>query len=270
MVDLTNEELFNSALNDEPIAEPVADETTEQASEQPRDEQGRFAAKTEEEKPVAKAEAKSDDPVEAQIPSWRLREIREERDQLRALVAQLQSQPRQQAPQPQQKPDLFEKPTEFVRGEAQELVAPVQTELAKMREEFSRMYAVDKHGEEKVSEAYGALDQAAKRGDPEAVAVVQRVKSSMTPFQDIMKWHEKHSVYTQIGSDPEAWFAKQLEAKLGDEKFKTELVAKLNPQSEKPKPVFNVPSLNRVAAAQAAIEESGDLTNESLFRHALG
>lgn len=265
MVDITNEELFNSALSDEPITETAAEVTAEEveASGQPRDDQGRFAPKTEE--PEVKPEVKPE--AEAQIPSWRLREIREERDTLRAQLAQFQ---RQSQPVKPAKPDIFEKPDEFVRQSAQELVDPVHAAIAETREGFSRMYAVDKYGEDKVIEAYNALDQAAKTGDHEALAVVARIKNSITPFQDLMKHHEKQSVYTQIGNDPDAWFQKKLESMIGDEKFKSELIAKLNPQGEKPKPVVQLPpSLNRVAAAQAAIEESADTTNESLFRHAL-
>jgi hypothetical protein len=266
MAEISDEELFNNALTDEPN-EPVADETAGETSERARDAQGRFAEKTEENE--VKPEPKPAE-TEAQIPSWRLREIREERDQLRAMLTQLQAQPKPTT-QPQAKPDLFEKPDEFVRQGAQELVDPVKAEISALREEYSRMHAIDKHGEEKVGQAYAALDQAAKAGDPEAVAIVGRVKQSMTPFQEIMRWHEKQSVFSQIGNDPEAWFQKQLETKIADEKFKGELLAKLQPQSrEKPKPVFNVPpSLSRTASATAAFEESGDLSDESLFAHAM-
>jgi hypothetical protein len=268
-MDISNEELFNSALNDEPIAEPAADAPAEQESGQPRDEHGRFAPKSEEQ-PEPKAEVKPEAREDAQIPSWRLREIREERDMLRQQLAEIQRglaarQPQQEKPV---KPDLFEKPDEAIRYGAQELVDPVKQEMSAMREEFSKMYAVDKYGEEKVTEAFSNLDRAAKMGDPEAVAVVQRVKQSMTPYQDIMKWHEKQSVYSQIGNDPNAWFEKQLEERLAkDEAFKASIAAKLAP--EKPRPVVNLPpSLNRAAAAQAALEEGGDLSNESLFAFA--
>ena len=268
--EVSNEELFNSALTDEA---PVAVEQTaaDEGDQRARDEHGRFVAKTEE--PEPKPETEQAKPVEAKdeahVPSWRLKEIREERDQLRQQLAQFMAR-NQPQPEKPAKPDIFENPDGFVKQGVQEAVDPIKAEVNSIKEQFSLMYAIDKHGEEKVNEAYSALHKAAISGDPEAQAVVNRVKSSMTPFQEMVKWHEKQSIISEIDGDPQAWFQKQLEAKLQDEKFKGELLSKLKPEAEKPRPVFNVPpSLNRAASAAAALDEAGDLSNESIFKFAV-
>lgn len=269
--EVSNEELFNSALTDE-APEVIEQIAADEGDSRARDEHGRFVAKTEEPepKPGATQETKPAEPKdEAHVPSWRLKEIREERDQLRQQLAQFMAR-NQPQPEKPAKPDIFENPDGFVKQGVQEAVDPIKAEVNSIKEQFSLMYAIDKHGEEKVNEAYSALHKAAISGDAEAIAVVNRVKQSMTPFQEMVKWHEKQSIVSEIGGDPQAWFQKQLEAKLQDEKFKGELLTKLQPASDKPRPVFNVPpSLNRAASAAAALDEASDLSNESIFKFAV-
>ncbi|RTL52903.1 MAG: hypothetical protein EKK40_07075 [Bradyrhizobiaceae bacterium] len=271
-MDISNEELYQTALSDEQPEQNAVDVTANDQvdpGQQPRDESGRFAPKPEATEQEAKP-VKAEQPTEAMVPSWRLREKSDEIEGLRSQLARLQSQLPQAPKQPAQKPDPFENPDGFVRANVSEAVDPIKAEVNGIKEQFSLMYAIDKFGEEKVNSAFQALHQAAMRGDTEASATISRVKQSMTPYQDIVKWHEKQAVFSEIGGDPQAWFAKQLEEKLKDDKFKSELAGKLNPQQEKPKPVFNVPpSLNRAASAAAALDEAGDLSNESLFITAL-
>ena len=67
------------------------------------------------EKPPEKVEAKD----EAHIPAWRLREESEARRQAERRYEELQAQLRQQQPQPQQGPDIFENPSAFVPAAVQ-------------------------------------------------------------------------------------------------------------------------------------------------------
>jgi hypothetical protein len=102
----SDDELFNEAVSDETPDNPVVSE------EQPvRDEAGRFAKK---EEPEVAAEVVAETPVEkpvvddnaSQVPSWRVREINEEK---RAALAELETlraeraqwQQRQQQPKPE-------------------------------------------------------------------------------------------------------------------------------------------------------------------------
>jgi hypothetical protein len=146
--EISSEELFNSALNDDaPEATEQVAESEPQGETRERDEQGRFVAKTEEPepKPEATQETKPAEPKEEAVPSWRLREIREERDQLRARLAQFERQT-QPKPEPAAKPDMFEKPDEFVRMNVQEIVAPLQQQFSSFIESTSRRDAVGSTG----------------------------------------------------------------------------------------------------------------------------
>jgi hypothetical protein len=101
----SDDELFNEAISDETPDNPVVSEV-----EQPvRDESGRFAKKEEPEAAEVVAEVPAEKPVvddnASQVPSWRVREINEEK---RAALAELETlraeraqwQQRQQQPKP--------------------------------------------------------------------------------------------------------------------------------------------------------------------------
>lgn len=272
-MEISNEELFQSALSDEPIevreAETPHSEPESQSDTRARDEQGRFAKREEAQEPESKVEqqAKPEPKDEGQIPSWRLREIREERDQLRQQLAQFQRQTLQPKPEATPKPDLFEKPDEFVRSNVQEALSPIEQKFSSFIETVSRRDAIREHGDDRVTEAYRALDKAAASGDAQAMAVVNAVKQSMDPYGDIVRWYGER----EPSLNPQAFFQRQLEVALKDEKFKGELLSKLQPApQEKPKPVFNVPpSLNRAASAASVLDEGGDFSNESLFANAM-
>lgn len=269
--ELSSEELFNSALTDE-APEAVEQIAADEGDSRARDEHGRFVAKTEEPepKPAAAQETKpAESKDEAHVPSWRLKEIREERDALRQQNAELQrrflaSQPK---PEPAAKPDIFEKPDEFVRSNIEEMVTPLQQQFSTFIETVSRKDAIREHGQERVTEAFSALDQAAKAGDPQAVAIVQAVKQSMDPYGDIVNWYRG----AEASRDPDAFFQRRLEEALKDEKFKGELLTKLQPApEEKPTTVFKLPpSISRVPPARSASDEVGDMSDSSLFAHAM-
>ena len=92
-MDIDDKELFDSATSDEPI-EVVADEpAAEQEVEgQPRDDQGRFAAKAEEPTVAEPVATEPQGKEEAYVPSWRLREMREEREATERRFQESQAQ----------------------------------------------------------------------------------------------------------------------------------------------------------------------------------
>ena len=268
-IDVSSEELFNSALSDEPPE--VVEQTAESDQGVARDEQGRFAPKAEEPaKPEPEAQAKPAEPKEeAQVPSWRLRELRERAEAAETRARQIEQQllALRPKPEPVAKPDIFEKPDEFVRSNVQEIVSPLEQRLSTAIETMSRNFAISQHGEERVTQAYSALDQAAKRGDPQALAVVSAVKQSNDPYGDIARWYAGN----EASLNPEAFFQRKLEEAMKDEKFKEGLMQKLSPTPEaSPEPVFRLPpSVGRIPSAKAASESGGDMGDRSLFEHAM-
>ena len=273
MEELSNEELFSSALSDDPIEAPVQEAEVEPKDDRPRDEQGRFAPKAEEEpkeaEPKTEPQAKAPEPAK-ETESVGVRQLREalEREQRRRFELEQRVQSLQPKPEAAPRPDLFEKPDEFVRTNVQEALTPIEQRLASTVETWSRMFAIKEHGEERITQAYSALDQAAKSGDPQALAVVGAVKQSADPYGDIARWYADR----EASLNPDAFFQRRLDEALKDEKFKNELMSKLQPAQETKHaaPVFRVPpSLNRATTAAPALDDGGDFSNESLFKSAL-
>jgi hypothetical protein len=110
------------------------------------------------------------------------------------------------------------------------------------------------------------------RGDPEAVTAYQRAMRSMHPYGELIKAHQQQSVYQQIGSDPNAWFEKELEKRLSDPQFAAAQLQKIQNSVRDPQAQGIVklpPSVGRIASSKAASEDAGDMSDASLFAHAM-
>lgn len=282
-MDLNNGDLLNSAMTDTPVEQPAAEAPEQQQDQgQPRDDQGRFAAKQAQEAAEQQQEAQqSQQQREGFVPSGRLREEREAREaaerrfqeaqaqwqrELQAIRSQL---PRQEQPKA---PDVFENPDGFLQHGVQQAVDPIKSEIGQLREFYSRKEAIREHGQEKVQAAYNWLAEGMQQRDPVRAAVYQRAMQSMDPFGEIVAEHQKNSLFSQIGSDPNAWFGKTLEERLAsDPKFAAEIMQKIQgslqgqnqPQGQSQIQV--PPNLRRSPGARAGNEESGDMSNASLL-----
>lgn len=278
-------ELFNSAME---VTDPQAVEPTEPEG-QPRDEHGRFAPKAQEQ--AEPEQPDQDQPAqptpepapekEAGIPPWRLREEAEARRAAEARAAELERRAFeieqrfsqfQQKQQPEQVPDIFENPSAFVNQGVRQAIDPIKSEILSIREYYSRREAEREHGKEKVQAAYDALLSARQKNDPEAAAVIQRVAVSPDPFGEIVGWHLKQVVFSQIGADPNAWFEKQLEERLKDPSHQAKLLERIRGQVQQ-QPQRQItqlpPSLNKTPSA-APVDDSGDDdTDGGLLKSAL-
>jgi hypothetical protein len=284
-----DKEMFDAAMAPEPVEEV--------STGQPRDEAGRFAPK-EPEQIEAKTEVQAEpvqetsshetaEPVkadagaeEANVPSWRVRELREERDafkrQLEQQAADFQrrmAQYSQPAPQPQPKPDLYENPDAFVDHGVRQVVDPLRQEFGALKEEFSKRDAIRTYGEEKVKAAYDAVANGINQRDPEVLAIYQRAMNTMDPYGTIVSWHQQKTVFGQIGSDPEAWFEKRLAERLKDPTFQAKQLQQIQ-TSVQPSTQRNIvqlpPSLNKATGSNVTDDETdaNDMSSAGLFRHA--
>lgn len=213
---------------------------------------------------------------EPAIPPARLREeaaarrqAERERDELRGrLFALEQNRPQ---PQPAPKPDVFEDPSAFVRNEIEPALDPIQQRISQITETYSRRDAIREHGEEKVTAAFTALDQAANAGDPDAVAAVSKVKKSMDPYGDIVSWHSQREILSEVGKDPKAYRQRIIDEALKDPEVQkrfletTREAAKANPIARPAVP--STPSLSRVGAA-ALPDDQDNATDAELFASA--
>ena len=276
------QDIFDSALTDE-APETVAPETQEapepEVNEGPaRDELGRFTAKAEPE-PVVQ-ETVQPEAREAAIPSWRLKEEAEARRaaeeryqqtvrelaEIKAQFNQVQKQSQPAKPVP----DIFEDANGFVQHNVSTAIDPIKQEIGQLREFYSQREATREYGAEKVKAAYDWIAQGMQTRDPERMAIYQRAMGSFDPYGEIVRSHQKQSLFEQIGTDPNAYVEKQLEERMKDPAFQAKLLERIRGSAQaRPGTTQIPPSLNRVSGAAPAVVEDGDDNSDAgIFRYA--
>ena len=285
---ITDEQLFNDANSDEAPAEAVveAPEAPVEQPEQPRDEAGRFAEKPAEEpaKPdtgqVHPLETSIKPPVDdnaAQVPSWRVREINEEKRQLADRLTALETERNQwladrqrltsleKPPEPAAKPDPLLDPD----GYEKYLENKFEEKLLNNHRESSLSQAHRTYKGE-FEEAYAA---AQKQVDP---VLKMQMQNSRDPGETLMQWHRENKTRAEVGNDPNAYFDKRFEAYLSDPANQAKVLERIRggaqPQPGAPRqaaPVNLPPSLTRATNASADVSaDDNDISNDALWRHA--
>ncbi len=275
---VTDQELFDQANADEAPADEAVVEAPEAEveQEQPRDEQGRFAAQAAEE--PAATEQPAPPPVDdnaAMVPSWRVREINEEKralaDKLAAFEAERHKWQQQPAPQPQPAPEKAAKPDPLLDPDGYEtyLERKFEEKMLNNHREASLAQAHKTYKAE-FEEAYAA---AQKQVDP-----VLRVKmqNSRDPGETLIEWHREQKVRAEVGTDPNAFFEKKLEAWLADPANQAKVIDRARGTAQQPgaarqaAPAVSLPpSLTRATRASVDVSaDDNDMSDEGLWRHA--
>jgi len=284
-VDVSDADLFNEAMADEPAQEAAPAETPEseppppETGEQPRDQHGRFAPKAGDTPAPAEATPPAaQQPPEADgghIPAWRLREEAENRraaearaQQYEREIAELRrSQPKPEPPKAPEPPDPLLDPAGYqahLRNEWQSEIKNVRGELSF---EFAR------------SSNPARFDQALAAVQKASPAEILRVKDAPNPGRELLAWYAQHERTTIVGDDLDAYNKKVREEALKDPEFLKQALAfariSVVPSTNgarSPSPVRLPPSLSNVtpsgAASNGGDDDGGDLSDEALFRHA--
>jgi hypothetical protein len=192
-------------------------------------ETGRFAVKG----PTAPVETAETAKVEDEVlPSWRAREINEERRQvqgelermraeharMQAHVAQLQ---RAQAPaQAPPAPDPVIDPAGYTKHVQETLRREFQQQQASDRLNMNLEMTHMRHGE-KFEKAYEALLTQAQRGDR---AIVNHFVTQPNPGEAIMRWFTQNEVMREVGQDIPAFRQKTKDELLKDPEFLAQAV----------------------------------------------
>lgn len=196
---------------------PAVEQSTEGQS---RDEQGRFAAKQEEQPEPQTQAVESQQSTEQRPPDGfipiqaldaRLAKERERHDaalrerdlswqrQLEALRAP------QKPVEPVKPPDFYENPDAAVDYRLKQALDPLQNTQQSIVENFSRMMASDKFGEEAVNAAYAELESKVNANPQSMRFEYQRIMSSPHPYGELVKWHKAQSALSTYGDDPNAY-----------------------------------------------------------------
>jgi len=280
---------------DEILAESATPETQEQTTQeavtqetgQARDENGRFATKTE--KP-AETQEQAQETVEEEhadtgtVPQQALhasrqkeKEARQEAETLKHQIAELRGQIQLLSNRPQQPqtpkeeakaPDFWEDPTAFVQG----ALNPVQQQMQQQREQFSKMLAMQQHGAETVDGAYKAFEQAARANPGAFAGEYQAIMRSEHPYDALVQWHKRQQTLQMVGNDPNAWLEAELEKRLADPaeqaKIMERMKAAATANTNRSNPVTNLPpSLNRLPAG-GNVAQDNDVSDAALFSFA--
>jgi hypothetical protein len=269
VTELSEDSLFDNAI-DPPAAEPAPPAAPEPV-EKPQVEQ----AKPEPEaKPLAADDKSKVDDDAHMVPSWRLKEITEERraaqaerdafkqqrDQLafeqqefRRRLAQLEKP----AEQPQE-PDPLLNPREY----REFMERRFEERLVNERREMSLQSAKRTYKEE-FDQAYEA---AQKFVDP---ALRARMQHSSDPGETLIGWFRELKIRAEVGNDPAAYRKKVGDEMLKDPEFRKRAMeawrteAQGNQSGERP---MLAPSLNGISRSAAALRASqADLSDDALW-----
>jgi len=263
-----------ASIPSEPAPEPASEApaATESEASQSRDERGRFKSEAERASEAPKA-ADPDEGEGGRVPAWRLREIREERDQIaakaeaaerRALEAerrweahqrQLQQQQAPQRPDPAYDPEAYADYLEQSVGTRVESAA----ELARQATvNLAFDIAIDQHGQEAVDGAFKALEDS---GDKQAA---NEIKAAVNPAKALLKWHSRHRARTEVGDDIDGFKKNHRSQLMADPEFRKEFMAAMEAEARggtaarSSENVTALPSLNR-APGGGSRQTLGDL-----------
>lgn len=283
--DTSDAEILNEAFQDTPAEQPEPVAEPEKAEN--RDpETGQFTAKTEQKAEPEKVEKTEPEPDEhGQIPSWRVREINDEK---RAAVARAEAAERErlelktrleamelqlQQPKPKEEPKQEEiDPLIDPQGFAKRLQDGFDAKLREVQLNNNLALASVKHGE-KFDAAYNAFLQAAQQGDR---TTYQSVMNSPNPGEAMVRWHAQQETLREVGSDPAAYKNKILEDAMKDPAFQAKVIEAIKggsaPSGQRPNNVTQLPpSLSRATGSKsgASIEDDTDGSDRAVFDYAM-
>lgn len=276
---LSDKELFGEATSDSP-PERVAVE--QESPERPRDEKGRFVARQEQEQPepepvIQPAQEQQPEPQEkAEIPSWRLREMREERDAARREIEQerqrawalqqqfqaLQAQINQRNQQPQQPIDIFADPEAALQQRFQPLEQRLNSAEQRLILRASKAEAVAEFGKAAVAEMEDFVKQRAAAGDPQLQLLAAQMDRSDHPVGIAMEWYQRDKLARETGGDLKAYRQKLMDELLTDPDFQAKAIERARGQAQsQPQGRPNIqlpPSINKATGANIAGPDDGD------------
>jgi myosin heavy subunit len=297
-VPMDDKELFSAAIADEAPAAVETPEPAEVATEadtgQPRDEHGRFAPKTEApqadaapiQQPATVAETPKDDEA-GNVPSWRLRELREERDALRrqheettrtAYAYQQQMAEMQQRladlQKPKQEPvDFFADPSAAFKQQVAPLEQQFQQLQAETRMANSKAIAIARHGVAAVDELEKAVAEAIRANDPNINTLRSQLATSHDPVGTAMEWYSGQKVMKETGGDIAKFKDKILADAMKDPTFQAKVIEAARGQAASgQRPNIQLPpSLNKTAGSGGSTTDltDADMSDRALFQHAV-
>lgn len=266
--ELNEAELFNQAVSDDRV------ETTETPiteTERPETTETETVAATE--TPPERAAVDDNAPL---VPSWRLREINEEKRSLAEKLANLEAERAQwQRTQQQAKPEAAkpQAPDPLLDPDGYKVAVKeeIRQEILNERREES-LQAAAEADPENFKAAYALAQQ---RVDP---ALKARMQESRNPGKTLLTWYREQKIMQEVGNDPNAWLESKLAERLKDPAFLAKAVeaaqnsARQTPQQTNGRSRVELPpSLSSASRSNAAARtDNTDVSDAELFRETTG
>ena len=288
-VEVSDSELFSGAMQDT-APEPVTERDEAPSDDRPRDEHGRFVARQEQEEAqpepvVPPVQEQQPEPEKAEIPSWRLREMREERDAARREIEQerqrayaleqqfrqLQASLQQQAT-PQQPIDIFQDPEAALQQRFQPLEQRLNTTVQTLTLRASKAEAVAEYGKAAVAEMEEFIKQQGAAGSPKLQVLAAQMHQSDHPVGVAMEWYQGERHHRDTGGDLKSYRTKLEEELLSNPEFQAKAIERARGQAQ-PQPgsrpnIQLPPSLNKVSSAGVAGADEYEASDAGIFKYA--
>lgn len=282
----TEDDLLKSAFA--PTEEKPAEQPLEPKVERVRDpETGRFTKAEAPQAPAPEATPPTEAPegeakAEEQVPSWRLREINEEKRQaqaelerlrveharMQAYMAQVQraQAPQQEAPPP----DPVVDPVAYTKHVQEGLRREFQQQAATDRLNYDLRLAHVMYGD-RFEKAYEALVTEGQRGNQ---GLVRLLVSQASPGEAIVRWHTQNEVLREVGADPTAYKQKTREELLKDPEFLAQAVEAhrriATGQGQPQNTVVKLPpSLSKATGTTEVPQTKTDGSDAAIFAYAM-
>lgn len=285
---ITDRQLFDQAIAPTPPPAPPSPEADKPviptvptaAPQQPvqRDAQGRFVRPDQQQRPQQ--------PPPQDLRTVPLREILDEREkrqraetelgQMRQAWEHFMAQARaQQQPQQQQPQTIFDAPDQYLQTN---VINPIlqQMEVGRMRsvDGLSRAFANQQYRKEVVDAALAAITQI--RYTPDGNHLYQQIMASGHPYGALVDWYQRARAHQAIGNNPQAWLQQRQQEWVRDPNAQRAVLEYIRQQqgqqrgNGQPPNVQLPPSLSTISATSGREEKIGDLSDQSLWAHALG
>jgi hypothetical protein len=270
--ELDEQSLFNQTVGDEPAETP---EVPAAEIEQPEKPEGEVVAEAE--TPAGKPVVDDNAPL---VPSWRLREINEEKrtlaDRLAALEAEKATwqttKPATDAPKPEKtKPDPLLDPEGYEKSIEEKIEARLINSHREMDLRLTRSANT-----EVFDKAYAESQRLKAAGDPDFLELSQKMHSTNAPGKVLLDWYQQRSVKQEIGGDLNAYKARLREEALKDPEFRKAAIeawrtdAQTQPSNGRPR-VELPPSLSGSSRANAVLKsDNEEVSDHELFAAVTG
>lgn len=279
---MTDQELSDTELFDQAVTSDGTEGTSSQQTDQQVDQtQQQADTQAASQDQPTDADRQQIDDNAPHIPSWRLREVNEERrrfaeenERIKAELAELRrAQQQQRREQPAEEKDDGPDPLLDPKGYAKRVRDEIRQELIAERREESLQRAAKAYKDEFQS-AYKA---ATERVDP---ALRARMQESRDPGETLIEWYREQKTMQEVGNDPKAWLEKQIEERMKDPAFLAKAVelargtAQQRPSGQnngRPK-VELPPSMTGASRANAALrsQDAQDVSDRELWNEIAG